>query len=233
MNTSAGVKASDVRLQLRPAQRLLMLAVNYLPLMHALAVVAVVGFGWGPLPWRIIAGVALLYVAPALAARILGALAPLPEGRIGVGTRSFFVWWALLNLQTLFSRLPVLEESIRLVPGCYSAWLRLWGARIGRLTYWGAGVQILDRSLLEVGNDVVLAAGTRLSAHIVARNEKGEMELSLGRIVIGDRCVVGGYSLLSAGTELAAGECTPGALVSPPFSRWENGERISKTGAPP
>ena len=44
-------------------------------------------------------------------------------------------------------------------------------------------------------------------------------------VVIGDRSVVGGYSLLTAGSELAADECTRAFLVSPPFSRWEHGRR--------
>jgi hypothetical protein len=232
MNAAESIKARDVGLQLGLGQRLLMLALNYLPLAHVLAIAATVGFGWGPLSWRVAAGVVLLYVAPALAARALNAAAPIAEGRIRVGTCAFFRWWALANVQMLFSRLPMLEEFIRLVPGLYSSWLRLWGARIGRLTYWGAGLRILDRSFLRIGNEVIFGAAVRLNPHVLARNENGEMELILASIVVGDRSVVGGYSLLTAGTELVADECTRAFLVSPPFSRWQNGRRISKTEAP-
>ena len=228
MDATQSLKASDVGFQLSPARRLLMLGLNYLPLLHVLACAATVGIAWGPLPWRVGGGIALLYLAPALAARILLGLSPITEGRIRVGTAAFFTWWALANLQMLFSRLPMLEEVLRLVPGLYSFWLRLWGARIGRLTYWGAGLRILDRSFLQIGDDVIFGAAVRLNPHVLARNEQGEMELVLGTIVIGDRSMVGGYSLLTAGSELAASECTRAFLVSPPFSRWEHGKRLAK-----
>lgn len=177
-------------------------------------------------------GIAMLYLAPALAARIVMALVPVPEGRIPVGTRAFFAWWALANLQMLFCRLPILEELMRLIPGLYSLWLRLWGARIGRLTYWGAGLRILDRSFLQIGDDVVFGAAVRLNPHVMVRNERGEMELLLASIVVGNRAVVGGYSLLTAGTELGANECTRAFLISPPFSQWREGKRVAKKDDP-
>ena len=228
MDTAESIKANEVGLRLSPVQRLLMLGLNCLPLLHVLTVVAAMGIAWGPLSWRLGSGVVLLYVVPALAARMILAVAPITEGRIHVGTGAFFRWWALANLQMLFSRLPMLEEFLRLVPGLYSLWLRLWGARIGRLTYWGAGLRVLDRSFLHIGDDVIFGAAVRLNPHVLARNEQGEMELILATIVVGDRSVVGGYSLLTAGSELAADECTRAFLVSPPFTRWEHGRRTAK-----
>jgi acetyltransferase-like isoleucine patch superfamily enzyme len=168
---------------------------------------------------------------PALLARIVLLVMPIPEGSIRVGSRPFFAWWLLFNLQMLFCRLPMLEELIRMVPGLYSAWLRLWGARIGRLTYWGAGLRILDRSFLRIGDDVVFGAAVRLNPHVMSRNECGEMELHLACVTVGSRTVVGGYSLLTAGTEIAADESTRAFLISPPFSHWKNGARINKKAA--
>ena len=84
----------------------------------------------------------------------------------------------------IFCRLPMLEEIMRLVPGLYSLWLRLWGARVGRLTYWGAGLRILDRSFLHIGDDVIFGAAVRLNPHVLTRNEQGEMELILAGIVM-------------------------------------------------
>jgi hypothetical protein len=65
------------------------------------------------------------------------------------------------------------------------------------------------------------------------RNDRGELELILATIDIGDRVVVGGYSLLTAGTVIEPDECTRAFLISPPFSKWKNGTRISKTDATP
>jgi len=228
MEISEIEKAKVDGFQLRPVQRLLMLGLNCLPLLHALAVGAVVGIPWVSAGWRMVAGVAVLYLAPALAARVVNSISPIPEGRIRLGTCAFFTWWALANLQMLFCRLPILEELIRLIPGFYSLWLRVWGARIGRLTYWGAGLRILDRSFLRIGDDVIFGAAVRLNPHVLHRNEQGEMELILASIVIGDRTMVGGYSLLTAGTEIASDECTRACLISAPFSRWENGGRTNK-----
>ena len=214
--------------QFSPAQRLLMLCFNCLPLLHGLAITAVVGIAWSPLGWRLAVGATVLYLVPPLAARVVKILAPIPEGHISLRTRAFFTWWALANLQMIFCRLPMLEEFIRLVPGLYSLWLRLWGARVGRLTYWGAGLRILDRSFLCIGDDVIFGAAVRLNPHVLHRNEQGKMELILASVVVGDRAMVGGYSLLTAGTEIATDECTRACLLSPPFSRWKNGSRVNK-----
>jgi acetyltransferase-like isoleucine patch superfamily enzyme len=108
-----------------------------------------------------------------------------------------------------------------------------WGARIGRLTYWGAGLRILDRSFLWIGDDVVFGAAVRLNPHVLIRNDKGELELILSAIRIGDKVVIGGYSLLTAGTEIAPDECTRACLISPPFSKWKNGVRIAKSDPEP
>lgn len=228
MEISETFNARADGLKLDSGQRLLMLGFNCLPLAHGLAVIVAAGFAWAPMGWRIATSLVVLYVMPALLARIVLLLWPISEGRIRVGSRPFFTWWMLANLQMLFCRLPMLEEIIRIVPGLYSFWLRLWGARIGRLTYWGAGLRILDRSFLRIGDDVVFGAAVRLNPHVLSRNEQGEMELILASVVVGDRTMVGGYSLLTAGTEIASDESPRAGLISTPFSRWKHGCRVNK-----
>jgi acetyltransferase-like isoleucine patch superfamily enzyme len=152
----------------------------------------------------------------------------LQEGRFKLSEPAYFTWWLLVNLQMVFNRFPALEEALRLVPTLYSNWLRLFGARIGRFTYWAAGTRILDRSFLDIGDGVVFGAGTCISPHLVVRNRAGEPELCLARVKIGDRAIIGGYSTLAAGTEIAADECTRACLLSPPFSTWAGGRRVSK-----
>jgi acetyltransferase-like isoleucine patch superfamily enzyme len=214
-------------------KRLLILLISYWAFFHAVAIGLTLGIPWALFRWRLLAGLLLLYLVPPLAARIIRCLAPIREGRIPIGRRDFFVWWALLNLQVIFCRFPALEEGLRLVPGLYGTWLRLWGAHIGRLIYWAAGLRILDRSFLRIGNGVIFGAGVRLNPHVLAQNENKEMELILATVVIGDRAVVGGYSLLTAGTEIAPDECTRAFLISPPFGKWKNGVRVAKTDVVP
>ena len=93
-------------------------------------------------------------------------VSPIRRTRIAAGTREFFTWWLLLNLQVVFCRFSFLEELLRMVPGLYSAWLRLWGSRIGRLTYWAAGTAVLERQFLERQGTVSLAATMRAMAKL-------------------------------------------------------------------
>ncbi len=207
-------------------KRLLILAINYWPLLHLLSIACVLGINWSVPGLRIASGLAILFLLPPITARLLLFFSPIHQNRIEIGTRDYFIWWALSNLQMIFCRLSFLEEFLRMVPGAYSMWLRLWGARIGRLCYWGAGLRILDRSFLLIGDDVVFGAGVRLNSHVIAGGDTSGMELILAPIRVGDRVVVGGYSLLTAGTEIAPDECTRAFLISPPFSRWKDGARI-------
>jgi hypothetical protein len=219
--------------QIGSGKRLLMLLINYLPFLQAISIGLTVCIPWSRLPVRVVSGLGLLYLAPPLAARLLRFVIPVREGRMAFGKPGFFAWWALFNLQVVFSRFPALEEALRMVPGLYSLWLRLWGARIGRLTYWAAGTKILDRSFVQIGDDVMFGAAVRINPHVIARNEESkELELILATVVIGDRAVIGGYSLLTAGTEIAADECTRAFLVSPPFGKWKNGTRVAKSASP-
>jgi len=214
-------------------KRLAILFINYWTILQVVLIGLTLGIPWAQFRWRLLAGLLLLYLVPPLAARILRWIAPVQEGRIPIGRRDFFVWWALFNLQVIFCRFPALEEMLRLVPGLYGMWLRLWGARVGRLIYWGAGLRILDRSFVQIGNGVMFGATVRLNPHVLARNKAGELELILATVAIGNEALIGGYSLLTAGTEIAPGECTKAFLISPPFSKWKGGVRVAKSDVVP
>lgn len=224
-SAAGGAQPAPLVAVLSPARRVALLLLNALPLAHAASVVAVVAFPWATPGARAAAALGVLYLLPPLLGGLLFRWAKPAEGRVRVGSRDYFLWWALLNLQVIFGRLAFLEELLRLVPGLYSGWLRLWGARIGRLTYWGAGTTILDRSFLDVGDDVVFGAGVRIAPHLHARNRHGEPVLLLGTVRIGDRAEIGGYSLLAAGARIADDEVTGACLIAPPFSRLRGGRR--------
>lgn len=210
--------------------RWLMLGLNFIPLAQTLVTVMLLLLPYAALPARLGCAWVFLYLAPPMLARILLSAAPISEGRVPLGSKSFFVWWLVFQLQIVFCRLPVLEEVLRLVPGLYSLWLRVWGSRIGRFTYWSPGTLITDRSFLSIGDNVVLGAGVRLNSHVLARAKDGSLQLFLARVTIGDRVMVGGYSLLTAGTEILPGEVTRAFLISPPFSAWKDGKRVRRHG---
>ena len=208
-----------------------MLALNFLPLVH-LILMALVIYWLKPSLW--ISGLIILgalYVVPPLCTRLLLYLRPIRESHIVMASPDFLTWWASLQFQVVFCRFPALEEALRLVPGLYSAWLRLWGARIGRLTYWAAGTLILDRPFLQIGDDVTFGAGVRLNAHVIEQTKPGAQELLLSAIKIGSQCSIGGYSLLTCGTTVENDQALRAFTISPPFSVWKDGRRIKEKRA--
>jgi hypothetical protein len=220
------LRAAGTRQGLSAKSRFLMLALNFIPLLHAASIILALlltQFSWSA---RVVVVVGLLYLAPPLLVRSIFIFAGTPQGHIPVGSKQFLTWWLSFQLQVLFCRIPVLEEVLRLVPGLYSQWLRLWGSRVGRFTYWSPGTIITDRSFLAIGDHVVLGAGVRLNSHVLTKGRDGLMELIISNITIGERAMVGGYSLLTAGTEISPEEITRAFLISPPFSVWSNGKRV-------
>jgi hypothetical protein len=209
--------------------RIWMLLLNVYPLAHLSALVAIAVSNL-PGGIRIASVLAVLLIVPPLLTRMVHALAPLPAGRISIESGGFLSWWATAQFQIVFNRLPMIEELLRMIPGVYSNWLRLWGSKIGRLTYWSPGMVVLDREYLDLGDDVVFGAGVRLNGHVILRNQQGRLELAVAPIKIGSGASVGGYSLLTAGTEIGAGESTRAHLLSPPFTLWRDGKRFRGNG---
>ena len=200
-----------------------MLLLNLIPLLHLAAIVAC---GFLPCSWpvRIACAVAMLYLAPLVPARLLRESLRRAPSRIQPGSADFLKWWAAFQFQVVFLRFPALEEILRCIPGLYSLWLRLWGSRIGKITYWAPRTIILDRGFLDIGDRVVIGAGVRLNPHVIEGH--GDRSLSLAPVTIGDDAMIGGYSLLTAGTVIADNETTRAFLISPPFSTWKDGKRI-------
>jgi hypothetical protein len=203
-----------------------MILAGFLPLLHVAAAVtpAVLGARRGD-PRLIALAPVVLYLLPPLLVRLATLGRPLPQGRVELASSPFLRWWITSQCQIVFARLPFLEELLRLVPSLYSAWLRLFGARVGALVYWAPGVSILDRSLIEVGDRVAVGAGARLASHAIAPVE-GRGALVLGRVVIGDDALVGGYATLQPGCEIAAGEVAPALRIVHAFTRTAGGRRV-------
>lgn len=202
--------------------RLAMLLLNLVPLLH---LVATLGCFFLPMSWplRLASAAMVLYLVPVLPGRLLRESLRRAPSRIPPDSIDFLKWWAAFQCQVLFLRFPAFEEILRCIPGLYSFWLRLWGSRIGKLTYWAPHTIILDRGFLDIGDHVVFGAGVRLNPHVMERD--GELLLSLAPVTIGDDAMIGGYSLLTAGTVIADGEATRAFLICPPFSAWKNGKR--------
>lgn len=206
-------------------QKFLLLLLNAWPMVHLGAAVAWLALPWWEIPLRLAVAVAWILLLPPLLCRLLG-LGRLSQGEIAVPSTAFFRWWSSWQLQMVFNRFPFIEEGLRLVPGLYSLWLRLWGARVGRLTLWSPGVRVYDRPFIQIGDDAVIGLEACLLAHFGGLDREGRSNLVIGPVAIGDRTTVGGRSLLGPGLVLEADQFTETLFLGTPFSHWRAGERV-------
>ena len=228
-DASSADRAADIPARIRVA----MITIGFVPLLHALltlgpVILVLVG---SPRQLLLLTPV-ILYLLPAVVVRLVTRTAALPAGLVDLGSPMFLRWWVTAQCQIVLLRLPWLEELLRLVPTVYSAWLRLWGSKIGALVYWSPGVVILDRSLVNLGDRVVFGAGVRLNPHVIAPIG-GRRSLLLAPVTIGSDALVGGYSTLLPGCVIAPGEVTDAFRTVHPFTHVEGGRRSRLSTFPP
>ena len=151
---------------------------------------------------------AVLYLLPVATFRLHNVLWPLVEGSSPIDAPGYSPWWGGHQCQVMYSAFPVLEAALRIVPGLYSMWLRLWGSRVGHNVYWTPQVDISDRSLLDIGDGVVFGHRVGCYSHLVKRRGTG-LVLYVRRIRIGDGVLLGAGSRLAPGTRIEAGAELP------------------------
>lgn len=150
----------------------------------------------------------LPYLYPLLAFRLHQLLFPLKEGSYDLLAPNYNPWWGGHQIQLVYFACPFLEGLLRLVPGLYSAWLRCWGAQVGKRVYWTPNVQIDDRSLVRIGSDVLLGHKCHLISHVILPH-KGRFSLLVKAIEIGDGAFIGAGSRLGPGVRVDPGVMLP------------------------
>jgi hypothetical protein len=163
---------------------------------------------------------AWIYLLPPLASRLTILLFGRPEGRFTQDMPAYRVWWVLTQWQILFNRLPWLEELLRLVPGLYAFWIRLWGGNISPFAYIGPGVLITDRHAIRVERGAVLGMHGILAGHLVVRDENGRWVVLAAAPVVESEAILGGDAKLGPGAILRAGQMLPSGRHINPFEEW-------------
>ncbi|OLP19364.1 acyl transferase [Leptolyngbya sp. 'hensonii'] len=148
------------------------------------------------------------YGFPLLVFRLHNVFYPLQEGISDLIGPTYSPWWGSHQIQSLYIAFPALESILRLIPGAFSLWLRLWGARIGRSVYWTPKLEIADRSLLEIGDRVIFGYQIALCSHIIKPRRQNLM-LYVRRIKIGSEAFLGSGSYIGPGVEIEAGTSVP------------------------
>lgn len=145
----------------------------------------------------------LLYLLPPLCYRLHELIWPVKEGRTRLDGPGYSPWWISYQIQGGFNAVPALESILRLIPGCYSTWLRLWGSQIGAGVVWTPRVEIADRALLDIGDRVIFGHRVTLFSHVIDRRKNGEIMLYVKRVQIGNRAFIGAGCRLGPGAVIA------------------------------
>ena len=149
-----------------------------------------------------------LYGVPVLVYRLYQWRYPLPEGISYLRGKKYSSWWGSHQIQVIYIAIPALEAVLRLIPGVFSGWLRLWGAKIGRNVYWTPGLEIADRGLLEIGDRVVIGHRVGIYSHII-KPRKQDLMLYVKKVKIGNDVFVGAGSHLAPGVVIKDGVYIP------------------------
>lgn len=197
---------------------------SYFPLFMTAAALAALGvFAQWPNGWSAFLLLFVLYLLPPMALRILNRWAPLKAGIACIDGRKFCAWLAAHHIQAFYDALPYLESLLRVIPGFYSMWLRMWGSRIGYGVEWPVRMDVLDRNLMDVGNRVVFAREVELAAH-VRKKQEGQ-----GSRVLVRQVRIGSHAFIGAGARIGPGASVPHNANVPAMAVVDVNEAFGET----
>ncbi|MCC6786833.1 MAG: hypothetical protein IT547_03260 [Hyphomonadaceae bacterium] len=177
---------------------------SYFPLLMTVLLLAALGvFAQWPSLWSAMLVLFVIYFVPPMAQRVMLRWAPLKQGICQIDGRAFSPWLASHHIQALYDALPYLESLLRVFPGFYSMWLRMWGSRVGYGVEWPVRMDVLDRSLMDIGNRVVFAREVELVAHVRKKTDAGRSRVLVRNVRIGS------YAFIGAGARVGAGASVP------------------------
>lgn len=173
---------------------------SYFPLLMTLLSFAALGaFAREPSLWSFLLLAGVIYVIPPIVLRIMLRWAPIKFGVSKIDDRTFSPWLAAHHIQAFYDALPYLESLLRVMPGFYSLWLRLWGSRVGYGVEWPVRMDVLDRNLMDIGNRVVFAREVELSAHKRSKTEDAASRVLVREVRIGSNAFLGANARLEPG----------------------------------
>jgi hypothetical protein len=183
---------------------------SYFPLLMTIAALTALGvFAQWPSLWSAILLLFVLYFLPPLVQRVMFRWAPLKQGVSEIDGRKFSAWLASHHIQAFYDALPYLESLLRVIPGFYSMWLRMWGSRVGYGVSWPVRMDVLDRSLMDIGNRVAFAREVELSAHVRKKTDGGRTRVLVRTVRIGSHAFIGAGSRLCPGASVPSNASVP------------------------
>jgi hypothetical protein len=159
---------------------------------------------WCREPWLFAVAFAFLYVLPVLCFRIHQLIAPIKMGGSHLAGKGYSGWYGGHQIQLLYLYLPILERLLRMLPGVFSLWLRLWGAKVGKGIYWTPHFEVSDRSLLSVGDKVIFGHRVTIVAHLIKPTRKNLL-LYVKPVEIGSQAFIGAGTVIGPGVTVKDG----------------------------
>lgn len=144
----------------------------------------------------------ILYIFPLFIYKIHEYFYPIKEGISYLLGKTYSPWWGSHQIQVIYITFPALEAVLRLIPGAFSFWLRMWGAKVGKNVYWTPQLEIADRGLIEIGDNVVFGNGVGIYSHII-KPKKQDLMLFVKKVKIGNNVFLGAWNHMGPGVSIA------------------------------
>lgn len=149
-----------------------------------------------------------VYGFPLCAFRLHKLLFPVREGFSQIDGKQYSPWWGGHQIQALYIAFPQLEAVLRLIPGAFSLWLRMWGSKVGAAVYWTPRVDIVDRNLLDIGDRVIFGDKVECFGHVI-KPKHGRLMLYVKRVHVGHHAFIGAGSRIGPGVRITDGASVP------------------------
>lgn len=166
-----------------------------------------------------------VYGLPLITYRLHQVFWPVQEGHSTMIGTDYSPWHGTHQIQLVYIAFPALETWLKLVPGLYSFWLRLWGSEIGRGVYWTPGVEVLDRGLVVIGDGAIFGHRSGMASHVITPR-KGNLSLLVAKVRVGSGSFVGAGCYLGPGCVIE-----PGAMVPAGTNVWPK-QTVSRQDKP-
>jgi hypothetical protein len=187
---------------------------SYFPLLMTAAAFLALGiFANAPGLLSTLLVIFVIYLFPPMLLRVVFRWAPLKHGITPIDGNKFSPWLAAHHIQAFYDALPYLEALLRVIPGFYSMWLRMWGSQIGYGVEWPVRIDVLDRNLMDIGNRVVFAREVELAAHVRQKTEGGGSRVLVRPVRIGSYAFIGSRVRIGPGASVPSNANVPALTV--------------------
>ncbi len=187
---------------------------SYFPLLMTVLSLAALGvFAQWPSLWSAALLLFVIYFLPPIVQRVTLRWSTLKQGVTEIDGRKFSPWLATHHIQAFYDALPYLESLLRVFPGFYSMWLRMWGSRVGYGVEWPVRMDVLDRGIIDIGNRVVFSREVQLAAHVRKKTDGGRSRVLVRTVRIGSYAFIGADARIGAGASVPSNASVPEMAV--------------------